>query len=92
MTGHRLLRRTGCAPQRVVDALRLRVPLTTSELERLLCLARRTAEEAVRTLHARGEIRSAGFAQRAPRQPGRRALLWTTVPKPAPAACDEAAR
>lgn len=90
MSGPRPLR-TGCAPQRVADALRLRVPLTTSQLERSLCLARRTAEEAVRTLHARGEIRIAGFAQRAPRQPGRRALLWTTVHQSVPPACDAAA-
>lgn len=91
MSGRRPIR-AGCTPQRMIDALRLRVPLTTSQLERSLCLARRTAEEAVRALHARGEIRIAGFAQRAPRQPGRRALLWTIVLKPAPAACDEAAR
>lgn len=91
MSGRRPIR-AGCAPQRMIDALRLRVPLTTSQLERSLCLARRTAEEAVRALHARGEIRIAGFAQRAPRQPGRRALLWTIVLKPAPTACDEAAR
>lgn len=91
MNGCRLLR-TGFAPQRVADTLRLRVPLTTSQLERSLCLGRRTAEEAVRALHARGEIRIAGFAPRAPRQPGRRALLWTIVHRPMPAACDEAAR
>jgi hypothetical protein len=90
MTGRRVLRR-GCAPQRVVDALRLRVPLTTSQLERSLCLGRRTAEEAVRTLHARGEIRIAGFALRTPRQRGRRALHWTIVHRPALAARDEAA-
>lgn len=91
MSGRRPIR-SRCAPQRVADALRLRVPLTTSQLERSLCLGRRAAEEAVRTLHARGEIRIAGFAPCAPRQPGRRALLWTIVPTHAPTACDEAAR
>lgn len=91
MSGRRPIR-ARCAPQRVADALRLLVPLTTSQLERSLCLGRRTAEHAVRTLHARGEIRIAGFAPSAPRQPGRRALLWTIAVKPAPAICDESTR
>ncbi|TAN03510.1 MAG: hypothetical protein EPN36_12145 [Rhodanobacteraceae bacterium] len=75
------------APQRIVDVLRLGVPLTTAELQRALQLNRRAAEEAVRRLHARGNVRPVGFERHRPRSRRRAgAILWTLVLESQPCA------
>lgn len=70
----------GHAPQRIVDALRLGTPLTTTQLQRALNLKSSTAQFAVRSLHARGMVFPAGFEEHAPcshRRGG--AIRWAIV-------------
>lgn len=70
----------GHAPQRIIDALRLGMPLTTTELQLVLSLKSSTAQAALRSLHSKHLVRPVGHTAHVPgsrRRAG--AIRWLTV-------------